>query len=82
MTKAIYQPQSGFSDYEIPAKEVTILGFVYGEFEPGYWRSGSKRCTLAVIALEDGSLREAELSSLTYLDAPRINPSEAEGREG
>ncbi|MCV9960794.1 hypothetical protein OIU34_02680 [Pararhizobium sp. BT-229] len=73
--KAIYQPRSGFSDHEIAAEHVTILGFVVGEYEPGYMRSGSKKCTLAIIAFEDGRIRETELSALRYV-AP------ADTREG
>lgn len=64
--KATYQPKSGFSDYEIPAREVTILGFVTGTYEPGYQRS-SKTAALAIVADEDGRLIQSELQFLRYI---------------
>ncbi len=69
MIKATYTPRSGFSDREHSAIDVTILGFVFGEYEPGYMRSGTKECVLAVIALPDGRIIHAELSMLLYVGA-------------
>lgn len=61
---ALYTRETGFRDDHREPVPVTIIGFVYGEYEPGYQRSGSKRCTLAIVAGEDGYIFEAELRHL------------------
>jgi len=63
--KATYQPRSGFSNYQIEPRPVTILGFVEATIEPGYQSHGIKRCIVAVISDEHGKLSTAELSALT-----------------
>jgi hypothetical protein len=69
--KAIHSPRSGFSDWELPAREVTIAGFVFGEFYPGYQRSDTKRGTLAIVFNDKGELFEAELFDLRIVrEAP------------
>lgn len=73
--KAIYKPKSGFAA-TLPPKAVTILGFVYGDYEPPYWKTGSMKCTMAIVAFDDGSIIESELSSLQYVGASVI-PSTA-----
>jgi hypothetical protein len=68
MTEIIaeYTRRTGFRDSDSPPEVVTILGFVEGTYEPGYQRYGSKNCTLAIIAYEDGRLDKAELCDLRY----------------
>ena len=63
---ALYQPRTGFSDSHSYMEEVTILGFAVADIEPGYQRSGRKRCTVAIIADKNGRLSQAELCDLTY----------------
>lgn len=65
MFKATYQRKTGLKDYEPEPQAVTILGFARADFEPGYWSSGTKKCTVAIIADQSGRLLEAELDSLT-----------------
>lgn len=64
--QAEYTRRTGFRDSDYPPEVVTILGFVEGTYEPGYQRSGSKSCTLAIIAYENGRLDKAELCDLRY----------------
>lgn len=66
--KATRKQRSGFSDYEHPTENVRILGFVHATIEPGYMRSGSKACIVAVVATEDGRLSTAELCELKLSD--------------
>lgn len=65
--QAEYTRRTGFRDSDYPPEVVTILGFVEGTYEPGYQRHGSKSCTLAIIAYEDGRLGQAELCDLRYM---------------
>jgi len=73
--QAFYTRETGFRDDHRDPEPVTILGFVYGEYEPGYKVSGSKRCTLAVVAGRDGRIFEAELRHL------RVPPKSQESGE-
>ena len=65
--KAVRQRRSGFSDYEHGAEDVTILGFVHTTIEPGYQRTGTKTCIVAVVATQDGRLSTAELGELKLI---------------
>lgn len=64
LMKALLHRPSGFADRTMAPVSVTIVGFVYGEYEPGYQRSGIKKCTLAIIADDAGYLSTAELPHL------------------
>lgn len=74
---ALYTRETGFRDDQREPVPVTILGFVYGEYEPGYQSSGSKRSTLAIIAGADGRIFEAELRHLRFRPAPLETDGEA-----
>lgn len=66
--KATRKRRSGFSDYEHSDENVRILGFVHTTIEPGYMRSGSKSCVVAIVATDDGRLSTAELEELKLSD--------------
>lgn len=79
--KAIYSPKSGFSDHTPPKEKVTILGFVFGQYEPGYSTRRSQPSTLAIIALETGAIIECELQFLKYLGDQTTNNDDGERGE-
>jgi hypothetical protein len=66
---ALYTRETGFRDDRREPEPVEILGVVYGEYEPGYMASGSKRSVLAIVAGADGHIFPAELRHLRYRHA-------------
>ena len=62
--RAEYTFISGFRDSNYEPELVDVLGFVFGEYDPGYQRSGSKKCVLAIVADESGRIFQTELHQL------------------